>query len=232
LDAEKQALVDGRRRHEDGVWLILQEIVAAAGNAGKLLWGVQGKKTEAERTPLRGLAKVSPRSPLRSRNVRNSFEHFDERIEEWHQAGETDAYSSRLIGQQEFPPRRSRFGQWDPKFGVVIFGEDSISITNVLAELDRIHPNLGAPQRSACYGAGSLTFNRSASTRSTFATTRRPLAITAGSFPTNAPRQASGGGLRAHILAISSLLQLMRLPYLAAARAPASLSPPPREPPH
>ncbi len=127
LDAEVEALIEGRKRHQDGIWLILQGIVSIAGDAASLLWG-KGMKTEPERTALRDIARVSTRSPLRSRKVRNAFAHFDERIEEWYEEGDTDAYASRIIGQYEFPPRGSRFGHWDPQSGQIIFRDDVVSV--------------------------------------------------------------------------------------------------------
>jgi len=137
FDAEIKAHIEGRTRNQDGLWFILQGIVAVAGDAAKLLWG-KGTNTEPEREALREIAEVSANSPLRSRKVRNAFAHFDERIEKWYEEGDTNAYASRIIGQHEFPPQKSRFGHWDPQTGTIIFREDSVSVPDLLAELERI----------------------------------------------------------------------------------------------
>ena len=71
------------------IWSALQNILTPAGNASKLLWGTRGSEQADQRRPLRDLVGVTDDSPLKSRDVRNAFEHFDERIERWHAAGDT-----------------------------------------------------------------------------------------------------------------------------------------------
>jgi hypothetical protein len=127
------------------LWYALQGILVTAGNASKLLWGSSGKdKQERERKPLRDLAGVGDDSPLRSRKVRNAFEHFDEHIEAWAQ-GDTKLFSSRSVGRVNKsvvvswpPPTTKRFGNYDPKTGVLTFWDRSVSIPDLIAEMDRI----------------------------------------------------------------------------------------------
>lgn len=69
----------------DGVWFGLQGILISASNASKLLWGAgrtnqQAKGLREARRPLRESVDVEDSSPLNSREIRNSFEHFDERL--------------------------------------------------------------------------------------------------------------------------------------------------------
>ena len=127
-------------RRDDEFWVALQSILTIAGNASKLLWGSWGNEaTAARRQPLRELVGASDNSPLRSRDVRNAFEHFDDEVETWHRAGDIDVYASRQIGTDAvYPPANSRFGYYNPRTRVVTFLKWSASIPDLLAELERI----------------------------------------------------------------------------------------------
>src|SRR5437764_5751138 len=74
----------GKRRNPSEpltrIWLALQDILVSAANISKLLWGRPGGRA-AEREDLRSLLRISDSSPLRSPDLRNDFEDFDERIE-------------------------------------------------------------------------------------------------------------------------------------------------------
>jgi hypothetical protein len=133
-----------RSGDSDGRWVALQAILAIAGNAAKLLWGSGRQvKVEQERGDLRTIAGVSEGSPLKSRSVRNAFEHFDEFIVKWHEKGDTDVYASRHIGQsEEWPPHSARFGHFNPVTGVITFLDRSASIPDLMAEFDRIYAKL------------------------------------------------------------------------------------------
>jgi hypothetical protein len=76
------------RRGGYGVWSEIQSILVAAGNASKLLWGSSRGKEE-ERELLREAAGVADDSPLKSRKIRNAFEHIDERLEDWSEQSAT-----------------------------------------------------------------------------------------------------------------------------------------------
>jgi len=65
----------------DDFWFWAQAFLIAAGNASKLLWGVDDKAAKRRRA-LRDRLEVTADSPLRDRALRNHFEHFDERIED------------------------------------------------------------------------------------------------------------------------------------------------------
>jgi hypothetical protein len=130
------------------IWIAVQSILLTAGNTAKLLWGSGNGKaaeaTEADRKPLRTLVGVADESPLKARNVRNSFEHFDERIIAWHEASETQFYASRQIGQAEDWPAGALLGNYDPATGIVTFLDNSVSIRDLMVELHRILEKLNA----------------------------------------------------------------------------------------
>lgn len=144
-------LENARRGKAPGtLWYSLQGVLMAAGNISKLFWGSKSDKAEAEklerqREPLRKLAGVSDDSALRNRKIRNAFEHFDERIEDWFKEGNTKLFSSRSVGRPGNPvvvgwppPTTRRFGNYNGRTGVLTFWDHSVSIPDLIAEMDAI----------------------------------------------------------------------------------------------
>jgi hypothetical protein len=65
---------------EDRLWSNVQSFLGAAAMVSNLLWGVGNSQSELRRC-LRDRFGVDDDSPLRDRDLRNTFEHFDERLE-------------------------------------------------------------------------------------------------------------------------------------------------------
>jgi hypothetical protein len=138
-----EAMQPGPGGYQDNIWFALQGILSIAANVAKLLWGSQGPEVETEREPLRIVAGVDDKSPLKPRKVRNAFEHFDERIICWWERGDTTVYASRKIGiDPDWTPAGSRFGYYEPKARTITFLNHVVSITDLLAEFERVHSNL------------------------------------------------------------------------------------------
>ena len=134
----------------DEVWIALQGLLVAAANASKLLWGSGGKAT-SERAYLRdGI--VGEDSPLESPDLRNDFEHFDDRIAKYFE-GESNwvtLYVGRNIGQNRATPiddqgRPRAFGHFDPATGVVSFWTHSSSVPELINEAARLLAALDSP---------------------------------------------------------------------------------------
>jgi hypothetical protein len=83
-------------------WIAIQNILTAAANISKALWG-QGGKFAKEREPLRSSLQVDDTSPLRNVVMRNHFEHHDERLDRWWDTSESHNYLDMSI----LPRRRS-----------------------------------------------------------------------------------------------------------------------------
>lgn len=132
----------------DGVWFGLQSILISASNASKLLWGAGRTDKEAQalheaRRPLRESVGVDDSSPLNSRRVRNSFEHFDERIDDWFKASENHNYVGRNIGPPNMividgAPPDDHFGHFDPSTSVVTFWDRSAELNPIVGEAEKI----------------------------------------------------------------------------------------------
>ena len=107
-------------------WFAIQGILVAAANVHKLLWSGQRnsayEREAAERLPLREALGITEDSCLREKHVRNSIEHFDERIIQWGKG-----------------PRHYRsFVIYDADTGIVNFGRHTASIPGLVTECDHI----------------------------------------------------------------------------------------------
>lgn len=68
------------------VWIAIQNLLTAAANISKALWGSKGRRAD-DRALLRDLLAVPDDSPLRGVDLRNHFDHYDERIDLWWATG-------------------------------------------------------------------------------------------------------------------------------------------------
>jgi hypothetical protein len=123
-------------------WFALQNLLVSAANISKLLWGSKGKKA-GERQDLRDLLGVEDTSPLHSPDLRNDFEHFDERLTAYFVNESRKAYSGRNIGRRDqwddfVVPGTKHFGHYDPTTREVTFWENAVSLPEVVAEARRI----------------------------------------------------------------------------------------------
>jgi hypothetical protein len=124
----------------DDIWEALQQILVAAANVSKMLWGSEGRY-EAERAELRESLDVSYDSPLRDPDLRNDFEHFDQRLESWFESSPTRNYAGRNVGPRDsfpgFDPKEV-FQHYDPTTGVVSFWDHSVAVASIAEDAERI----------------------------------------------------------------------------------------------
>jgi hypothetical protein len=124
----------------DRVWIAVQNLLAAAANVSKLLWG-SGGKAALRRTDLRNSIGVSDSSPLRDKNLRNDFEHFDERLELWH-ANAGRNFVARIIGGTGSiiagGDPDAHFQRLDPATGEVAFLAHKGSLVEMVSEANAI----------------------------------------------------------------------------------------------
>lgn len=124
----------------------LQSILNAAGNASKALWGQSGEtEVAARRKPLRDSIELSDDSPLQSVRVRNHFEHFDNRVDDWWEKSTVRAFVDMNIG---IPVGGMGFGKYDwfrnfdPQTGDLTFWGDQFNIRAIVNEVIQIVPKL------------------------------------------------------------------------------------------
>lgn len=145
LRGQQQIEAATQQREAMGIWFGIQSILISASNASKLLWG--SGKTDAQikaRQRLRDDVEVEDSSPLNDRTVRNSFEHFDERIDAWAQETGADVFLGRNIGLplaiavNGQPQSDNHFGHLDLSTGVVTFLNRSTELGPIVAEAKKI----------------------------------------------------------------------------------------------
>ena len=84
-------------------WFYAQSFLSSCANISKLLWkssrsyeqdGINNLKKK-----LRELLEINDNSPLKKREVRNCFEHYDERLFEW--LSNHDIYADSCVGSRD-----------------------------------------------------------------------------------------------------------------------------------
>ncbi|MGA2532107.1 MAG: hypothetical protein ABSG19_03625 [Candidatus Aminicenantales bacterium] len=101
----------------DREYYYLQSLLIALGNISKILWPIK-KKNENRGIELRSALNVKDDSPLKNRDLRNLFEHFDEKVDEWFGAAERQGFSDRNVGSMEgviIPSEKGRLRVFDPE---------------------------------------------------------------------------------------------------------------------
>jgi hypothetical protein len=121
------------------VWGSIQSILVATANVSKILWPAK-KESKARGKQLRDDLGVSDDNLLSDRTIRNHFEHYDERIEEWVESGKSGSYMDSRI--DPFPTQLSReqfcHRSYNPTNKMLSFRGESIDLAAVLAELAKI----------------------------------------------------------------------------------------------
>ena len=138
-EAAQQAL---NERKQDAFWAHVQSCLTGAANISKALWG-QGDKFAAERKPLRDSLSVGDDNPLKPTAMRNNFEHFDERLDDWYAKSANHNYLDYMIG----PPNAvaglaegDMFRVFDDTTGDVVFWGKRYSLPAIVREVRRLYP--------------------------------------------------------------------------------------------
>lgn len=138
--AEKAA--DQLDKSSDSVenWGSIQSILVAAANVSKILWPAR-KRYMARGKQLRELLGVDDDSLLSDRTLRNHFEHYDERIEDWFDSNNSAVYMDSRI--DPFEPTPLSLPQlfhrsYNPTSRTLSFRNESIDLAAVLAALTEI----------------------------------------------------------------------------------------------
>lgn len=143
LDAIGQTLNDSfaRKTQLDDFWQAIHIALVGAANVSLLLWGSGGKKAESRR-PLRESIGVDDNSYLKDLQLRNHFEHFDERLERWWDQSEGRNFGDKNIGPVNIVPsfgNQEWFRSYDPQTGKLSFWREEVNLLAVFEELSRIH---------------------------------------------------------------------------------------------
>jgi hypothetical protein len=128
------------------VFYAVQNLLNAAANISKALWGAGGRFADA-RQPLRDSLGIADTSPFREVTMRNNFEHFDERLDVWwrdspaHSLADVNVGPAGMLGNFE---EIDIVRQFDPATTEVIFWGQRFSIQALVDEVGRVLPRLKA----------------------------------------------------------------------------------------
>jgi hypothetical protein len=132
----------------DRVWIDLHNLVTAAGNVSKALWGSgrpeQKAKQSAVRHPVRQSLGLSDQETYKLQEVafRNHLEHYDEKLLKWWETSDTHIHVSRVIGRNAVGGNaiqpRDIFQQYLPDSGEVIFWGETFDVGRLVRECSEI----------------------------------------------------------------------------------------------
>ena len=122
------------------LWSAVQSILIAAGNVSKILWPPR-PRSAPRGAMLRVLLDIDENNALSDRSLRNHFEHYDERIEDWLSSTHSSVYIDQIIGLppgflRDFPQNAHR--SYDPSTQMLKFRGESMSLESILRALDEI----------------------------------------------------------------------------------------------
>ncbi len=121
------------------VWCSIQSILVAAANVSKILW--PPKKYDERGEKLRKQLNVGDSNPLSDRSIRNHFEHYDERIEDWFENNSSAVYMDSSIDPFESIRDRSFANyhrEYNPVTQILTFRDESVDLAAVLNALKEI----------------------------------------------------------------------------------------------
>jgi hypothetical protein len=148
VNQSKIASVAARRLDKSGepeeTWEAIQSLLVAAANVSKILKPVR-KKYNKNRKLLRDSLGVSDDCLLLDRTFRDHFEHYDERIEEWIEGGNSGTYMDSRI--DPIPSQFSQFQfchrSYNPTTKVLSFRGKDLNLDALLNELTGIRVRCG-----------------------------------------------------------------------------------------
>ena len=122
------------------LWSAIQSILTAAANVSRIL-SPPRPESKTRGAMLRDLLQIDASNPLLQRKLRNHFEHYDERIEEWFSSMTRSTYVDQIIGPlpgflRDFPQNAHR--QYDPATQTLTFRGDSLNLRSILEALEEI----------------------------------------------------------------------------------------------
>lgn len=119
----------------------IQNGLNAAANMSKAFWGAGGKLA-TQRKPLRDFFHVPDTSVLNDVNMRNNFEHFDERIDRWFATTKSRHFIDMNIGdvRKVFPgvEEIDFFRNYDPATLDIHFWGYTANLNTLAAEIERV----------------------------------------------------------------------------------------------
>lgn len=131
-----------RRNDIPRTFFALQNLLSAAANISKAAFRGGGKNA-SDRRELRASLHIADDSPLESKKMRNNFEHYDEKLDEWMAKSTRHSIHDLMIGplaNLRGTDAIDRFRHFDPATGEVTFWSDTFNVKRLIEEAYRILP--------------------------------------------------------------------------------------------
>lgn len=152
-------LISCRTRTSNGLnreYYHIQSLLVALGNISKILWPImkRGDKKgnelrKARGKELREALGIKHGSALESRLLRDTFEHFDERMDKWFGAADRWRFSDRNVGSMLESMAEDKLRTFIPKAWTIIYCEKEFKLSpaiKAVCELyDAVQRKIGQP---------------------------------------------------------------------------------------
>jgi hypothetical protein len=143
----------------DLVWYAIQSFLVAVGNISKIFWPSNSKyqnpkyqKYQKRGEELRKSLSIEDDSPIRPRNFRNHFEHFDERLENWATSSKRHNFVDSNIGPSnmitEIDPE-DFLRNFDPTSWTLTFRGDKYELKPIIKAIYDLYPKISAEANKA-----------------------------------------------------------------------------------
>ncbi|MDO4686324.1 MAG: hypothetical protein Q4A92_07215 [Corynebacterium sp.] len=128
-------------------WQSAARLVNSAALISKTLWG---KSNDPLWVQLKAELEVTENMEIKNKQIRNSFEHFDERLDEWEKKSENGVLidgnigpvdSIKVAGANQESELLSRLRHFDPSTGIISFFGKEFSVPKVAEEAALIRKN-------------------------------------------------------------------------------------------
>jgi len=130
----------------DRIWYSIQAFLVAAANVSKLLWPSRASQMQVLRRELRRRLAVANPSALEPRSLRDTFEHFDGRLEEWASISNRHNFVDRFVGQLSAIAGLEAddfMRHFDPDTAEISFRQETFRLGPMLAELRTLNEKSG-----------------------------------------------------------------------------------------
>ena len=133
-----------KKKDTTSLFYAIQNLLSAAANISKALWG-QGGKFSQKRKTLRDSIGVDDNSPLKNVTMRNNFEHLDERLEKWwKESPRHNHFDLSIMPKSAVQGIDSIdwFRVFDPITADLYFWSQEFNIKDLISEILKILPKL------------------------------------------------------------------------------------------
>lgn len=88
----------GRKRSVNPLWYHIHSLLNCAANVSKVIWGSKQSKHMEERSYVKSKLSIDDNFYIANREMRNNFEHLDERLIIWSEKNPQKIFFDRAVG--------------------------------------------------------------------------------------------------------------------------------------